>query len=172
MTRTRARREWVRVAGDQTASLRDSRRLGHQTVTDESFFQTCRNPPREYHKRQSRQNIVTHGLVFPNRDRQRSRSVPSSRFESRPPATKTPGNKDSRYTATPRARHQASSSFPGVGGKRHARRLPHRAARRGARIHLPGVPVLQGERIPAVAPHAVAAPVSRPCPLSPSSPRS
>lgn len=82
------------------------------------------------------------------------------------------GNKDSRYTATPRARHQASSSFPGVGGKRHARRLPHRAARRGARIHLPGVPVLQGERIPAVAPHAVAAPVSRPCPLSPSSPRS
>ena len=32
--------------------------------------------------------------------------------------------------------------------------------------------MLQGERIPAVAPHAVAAPVSRPCPLSPSFPRS
>ena len=43
-----------------------------------------------------------------------------------------------------RAKRRSSchASYP-----RHARRLPHRAARRGARVHLPGVPVLQGEPI-------------------------
>ena len=50
-----------------------------------------------------------------------------------------------RGAGTRLAQSQTSSchaSYP-----RHARRLPHRAARRGARVHLPGVPVLQGEPI-------------------------
>ena len=50
----------------------------------------------------------------------------------------------------PRSRHQLAQSQTSschASYPRHARRLPHRAARRGARVHLPGVPVLQGEPI-------------------------